>query len=54
MALEGLIHTRSLMAPIAPDGGLERHVLSPTLFTPVAFVAAVTTVATTPVLDGLR
>jgi Kef-type K+ transport system membrane component KefB len=54
LALGVLMNTRGLMELIVLNVGLELGVVSPTLFTMLVIMALVTTLATTPILDGLR
>lgn len=52
-ALGVLMNTRGLMELIVLNVGLERGILSPTLFAMLVLMAVVTTFATTPLLDWL-
>jgi Kef-type K+ transport system membrane component KefB len=48
-----LMNTRGLMELIVLNVGRDLNVISPTLFTMMVIMALVTTMATTPILDGL-
>jgi Kef-type K+ transport system membrane component KefB len=52
-ALGVLMNTRGLMELIVLNVGLERGILSPTLFAMLVLMAVATTFATTPLLDWL-
>jgi Kef-type K+ transport system membrane component KefB len=49
-----LMNTRGLMELIVLNLGLDLHVISPTLFAMLVFMAVVTTLATTPILQLLH
>jgi Kef-type K+ transport system membrane component KefB len=53
-ALGILMNTRGLMQLIVLNVGLDLKVISPTLFAMLVFMAVVTTMATTPILDLLN
>jgi Kef-type K+ transport system membrane component KefB len=53
VALGALMNTRGLMELIVLNVGLERGLISPTLFSMMVVMAVVTTLAAGPVLDGL-
>jgi Kef-type K+ transport system membrane component KefB len=48
-----LMNTRGLMELIVLNVGRDLNVISPTLFTMMVIMALVTTIATTPILDGI-
>jgi Kef-type K+ transport system membrane component KefB len=48
-----LMNTRGLMELVVLNIGLDLGVISPTLFTMMVVMALVTTMSTTPILEGL-